>query len=541
MDANRKERFTREVKYLEKAIPKLERQRDIFSSSYRRVVSITDNDLWEDFQHNAARYYALIEQLGGGNAIEEVGNIPKTLVQQVASYKLDTSLMKSSLRRYQRFGVQYILRQKRTLIGDEMGLGKTVEAIGAMAHLSSEGETHFVVVCPLSVLINWTREIPIHSCLSPISIHGPRRIDSFLSWCDQGGVAVTTYETVSKLPWDRLKANVGIAVVDEAHYIKNPNAKRTQAVSQLLLSRADKATFMSGTPLENRVEEMNELVFHLNPELALSLTSNDTIMNPIAYREEISSLYLRRHRSDVLSELPKLVEKLDWCTLSAADRRDYKDALFSRSFSGMRRVSWRHDNISKSAKAGRLKEICDEAKANGEKVLVFSFFLDTLSKVERLIADDCAGVISGRVPAAKRQLMIDDFSRSNKTVLVSQVTAGGVGLNIQAASIIVFCEPQIKPSMEDQAISRSYRMGQVRTVVVHRLLMDKTVDMRMQDLLANKRHAFANYADISNSGLDSLDVIDSKAVIEIIEAERKAYGIRGGNETASTTSNASDE
>ncbi|MBR3328321.1 MAG: DEAD/DEAH box helicase [Atopobiaceae bacterium] len=542
MHEARKRQFKSEIDILEDVVPKLESRSRQLVRDFGSIRGISTADLWKDFQANAARYYSLIDDLGGKSVDATTGSLPKTLVQQISRTRLNTSLMRSTLRGYQTFGVKYILHQKRTLIGDEMGLGKTVEALAAMAHLATKGETHFVVVCPLSVLVNWTREIPIHTKLTATGIHGPKRNQSFSQWCSHGGVAVTTYGTVAKLDWGELRGTrIGLLVVDEAHYIKNPKAQRTKAIVDLPMPISRRAVFMSGTPLENKVEEMNELISHLNPVLAVQLREQGTVGNPIAYRQEIAPVYLRRHRSDVLDELPKLVEKEDWCTLSPADRKDYIDALRSRNFSSMRRVGWRHSSISRSAKAERLKEICAEAKANGAKVLVFSFFLDTIGKVAQLLGKDCIGTLSGRIPAKKRQELIDSFTTSDKTVLVSQVLAGGVGLNIQAASIIVFCEPQIKPSIEDQAISRAYRMGQVRTVVVHRLLMDDTVDNRIQDILARKRWEFENYADISNAGQESLDAVDTGAILQIIEDERKRYGITGGSETASTRSNATDK
>lgn len=523
---SRRVEFSQQLTTLKAALPDLEKRVKALGAGFKRASSLKPAEAWDDFSRNAASYYARIESLGGGGAVT-VGDLPKTLADKVAKFRLDTSLMRATLRGYQKFGAQYALTQEKTLIGDEMGLGKTVEAIAVMAHLAAGEETHFMVVCPLSVLINWVREVPTHSKLWSIGIHGKDRDAAFARWCRIGGVAVTTYETVSRLDWPRLEGRrIGAAVVDEAHYIKNPSAKRTEAVTSKVIPRSDRVIFLTGTPLENRVDEMNTLLSFLNPDLVRDKLLGMTIVNPIAYREAIAPVYLRRKRSDVLDELPKKVEKNDWCALSSADRRDYIDALDEGNFSSLRRVGWRHGDLDKSAKAVRLKEICEEAKSNGSKVLVFSYFLDTLAKVEQLCGDECAGVISGRIPAAKRQQMIDEFSRSSRTVLVSQVTAGGVGLNIQAANIVVFCEPQLKPSVEDQATSRSYRMGQVRTVVVHRLLMSDAIDERIEEILARKRAEFDAYADKSQAGQESLGVVDTASIIEMIEAERERYKVR---------------
>lgn len=526
--------------YLEKELPTIERQVKSLQDGARRLRFITAQDAWNDFEHNAASYYAALEEIGAVGLEETTGGLPKKLVDQVARYNLDTSNLTVTLRRYQRFGAQYALHQGKTLIGDEMGLGKTVEAIATMAHLYAKGERYFMVVCPLSVLINWSREIPKHSKLRAYTIHGTKRAEDFHLWCLHGGVAVTTYETVAKLDWVWLKGNrIAMLVADEAHYVKNPDAKRTKALVELALAHSNKVLFLTGTPLENKVEEMNTLIGHLNPSLVRKELNETTCINPIKYRQAIAPVYLRRKREDVLSELPRKVEEEDWCELSRDDLSDYRDSLVQGNFSSMRRVGWRHADPRKSAKGQRLLEICEEAKSNGSKVLIFSFFLDTIAKVQRLLGDECIGAISGRIPAARRQELIDEFGKSDKTVLVSQVTAGGVGLNIQVANIIIFCEPQLKPSIEDQAISRSYRMGQVRTVVVHRLLMNGTVDERITEILERKRAEFNAFADESQMGMESLGVVDTTAILEIIEEQRQRYNIRGGK-AASTGSNSND-
>lgn len=540
MTQEQRQRIAPQVGHLEKTLPPIETSIKALRNEVANLPLITNDEAWLDFEHNAASYYAMLEELGAVGLEETTGGLPKKLVDRVASFKLDTSNLNVTLRRYQRFGAQYALHQAKTLIGDEMGLGKTVEAIATMAHLYAKGERYFMVVCPLSVLINWSREVPKHSRLRATPIHGSNRDHSFYLWCLHGGVAVTTYETISRLNWDQLgQRRIAMLVADEAHYVKNPDAKRTRALVEIALARSDRALFLSGTPLENKVEEMNALIGHLNPGLVSRELGGTTYYNPIKYRQAIAPVYLRRKREDVLSELPRKIEEEDWCELTREDLSDYRDALVMGNFSSMRRVGWRHDNPRRSAKGQRLLEICEEAKANGSKVLVFSYFLDTIAKVQRLVGNECIGAISGRIPAARRQELIDEFTDSDKTVLVSQVTAGGVGLNIQAANIIVFCEPQIKPSIEDQAISRSYRMGQVRTVVVHRLLMSNTVDERVTEILERKRAEFAAYADESQMGMESLAVVDTTAILEIIEDERRRYGIRGGK-AATTGSNSSD-
>ena len=106
--------------------------------------------------------------------------------------------------------------------------------------------------------------------------------------------------------------------------------------------------------------------------------------------------------------------------------------------------------------------------------------------------------------------------------MLSQIQAGGTGLNVQAASVIIICEPQLKPSIENQAIARAYRMGQVNKVMVHRLLCEKTVDEQIMNLLKNKQILFDNFADISESGQESL--VNNEAIKKMVDAEKERYG-----------------
>ena len=139
--------------------------------------------------------------------------------------------------------------------------------------------------------------------------------------------------------------------------------------------------------------------------------------------------------------------------------------------------------------------VCAESKAEGCKVSVFSYFLDVLEAVRGRLGPVVKGPITGKVPAAARQDLVEEFTRAEApAALLSQIDAGGVGLNIQAASVVVICEPQWKPSTEQQAIARAHRMGQVRKVQVHRLLAKDCVDERIREIQEEKELLFEHYA-----------------------------------------------
>ncbi len=484
------------------------------------IHHMSEEDAWGDFAGHSIELFTMLDDLIPGICSDEgeVYGLPEDLAKEIQVENLFPGGLLCELRRYQEWGVKYILHQGRVLLGDEMGLGKTVQAIAAMVSLRNTGATHFMVVCPASVITNWCREIQKHSRLNVVRIHGPGRLYAYEEWLAEGGVAVTTYETTDYLQLDE-NFGYSMLVVDEAHYIKNPNAKRTGNVIRIS-EHAERLLFMTGTALENRVDEMISLIAILQPQIAEEVRSKAFLTSAPQFREKIAPVYYRRRREDVLSELPDLIESREWCTLTEKENAAYVQAVLSRKFQDARRVSWNVEDLHDSSKAQRLMEIIEDAQEDGRKVIVFSFFLDTIRKVYEYVGSSrCLSPIHGSVPPERRQFIVDQFEKAPAgSVLLAQIQTGGTGLNIQAASVVVICEPQFKPSVENQAIARAYRMGQTRNVMVYRLLCDDTVDERITEILEEKQHIFDEFADESVSGQESLE-LDEKTFGNIIQEE----------------------
>lgn len=481
--------------------------------------SIDADEVWEDFRQNSIDYYNILDELLPGvlgNGDLEYG-LPEELAREIQEECFFPDGLLCELRRYQEWGVKYILHQKVALLGDEMGLGKTIQAIAVMVSLRNTGETHFMVVCPASVLANWCREIMKHSKLKVIKIHGAGRSNALKAWIKSGGVAVTTYETTAYLKIDE-QVDIGLLTVDEAHYIKNQNAARSKNV-RALCEKCERILFMTGTALENKVDEMVSLVQVLRPDIARELEYLKTFHTAPKFREKLAPVYFRRKQSDVNNELPEKIEKRDYCILQPEEKEAYENAVLCKSYMEARRISWMMEDLEKSSKAMQLKDIVEEAMEENRKVIVFSFFLDTVHKVKALFGDKCTNPITGSISPERRQEIIDEFTeKPNKWVLVAQIQSGGTGLNIQAASVVVICEPQMKPSIENQAIARAHRMGQSRTVIVHRLLCENTIEERMIQRLEEKQKVFDEFADKSVAADETLE-IDDTTFGNIIEEE----------------------
>ena len=493
------------------------------------------NTAWNDFQQHSIEYISILEDIMPdvlGND-DNLYGLPEDLAREIQEEAFFPDGLLCTLRRYQEWGVKYILHQRKVLLGDEMGLGKTVQAIATMVSLRNTGATHFMVVCPASVVTNWCREIVKHSKLKATKIHGNDRIKALKEWIKTGGVAVTTFETTAHIK-DDMVGRIDLVIVDEAHYIKNPEAQRSINVTRLC-SKADRLLFMTGTALENKVDEMVSLINILQPNVASAVRGMTFMASAPQFRQRVAPVYYRRKREDVLTELPKLIETKEWCILNAQEKQVYEHNILARKFVASRRVSWDVDDLSQSSKAARLLEIIEAAKEEGRKVLVFSFFLDTIRAIGGLLDTRAYGPINGSVPVARRQEIIDDFDKAPAgSVLLAQIQSGGTGLNIQSASVVVICEPQMKPSIENQAISRAYRMGQARNVLVYRLLCENTIDEKITNILESKQEIFDAFADksIAAQETEGRDTeIDEKKFGELIQeeidrinSERKASG-----------------
>lgn len=495
----------------------------------------TPAELLTDFRDRYADYCSTIESALDGVSTTAAserehieGKLPEGIAQQTEGLVLRADGMKVSLRRYQEFGAKYVVVQQKTILGDEMGLGKTIQALAAMVHLrtSSEEVGRFLVVAPASILGNWLREIRSRTSLAGYLMHGAQRHKELLAWIEQGGVAVTSYEAFRADDVDgalaRRNLMIDLLVVDEAHYAKNPEASRSRAVREAVpLSR--RVCFMTGTPLENRVQEFHSLVNLLNPGIAakLKLINYGLLRAGVErqkFHEAVAPMYLRRNQEDVLRELPGKIEKEEWVDLTTDDQEVYTAAVRAKNMMAMRRSATLGKGDGQSAKLVRLSELFDEYRESEQKVLVFSFFLDVLEAVRQ--QSEAAAVITGSASPAERMRIVDEFQKAlGFRVLPAQIQAGGVGLNLQAASVVILMEPQWKATAEDQAIARAHRMGQTRRVVVHRLLARDAVDERLLEVLRGKKEIFETYARDSLVKEASAEATETQVANTIIEAE----------------------
>src|SRR5699024_2688491 len=241
-----------------------------------------------------------------------------------------THLRNLHLRGYQSFGARFTVVQKKVLLGDDMGLGKTIQAISVAAHLTAtEDNFRTLVVVPASVIVNWVRECRRFTDLPIFVAHGQDKKAAVTAWADTNGILICTYAGARSLD---IPAPC-LIIADEAHMIKNPTSKRSQACARLITA-ADYVLLMTGTPLESKLSASVALIRYIQPALT---TSGMSSLSAGDFRVRTAPAHLRRNQADVLDELPERTGSIDWIELTPADRVAYDDQVRAGNWMGMRR------------------------------------------------------------------------------------------------------------------------------------------------------------------------------------------------------------
>lgn len=389
------------------------------------------------------------------------------------------------------------------LLADEMGLGKTIQAITLILDLRVGGQT--LVVTPGSLIPNWIKEL---NEFAPEITHlrhsGPERtgVTSGLRGFD---VIISSYDTVandigflSDIAWD-------LVVIDEAQQIRNPDSRRAASV-KAIPRRISLA--ITGTPVENTLRDLWSIGEFVIPEL---LGGRDEFENRFPDEAEaalrlgriVAPVTLRRKVSDVAGDLPERIEIRIPLELSRANRREYEviEASGNRFTTDVPlRVLCAHaaegrpavQCFSSEPKVELLCNIINEIFENDEKALVFASFQLTLDRLLDVLRAShprpFIEVIDGRTSPDKRQSIIDQFSEhKGPGCLLLNPRAAGVGLNITAANHVIHFNPEYNPAVTEQATARAYRRKQERTVFVHHLYYEGTIEEGAMNIADDKR------------------------------------------------------
>ena len=454
--------------------------------------------------------------------------------------------LKADLYAYQDVGwsyISYFLKQNRGIIlADEMGLGKTLQIIAWICSLEIDHEAPVLIICPSSLLKNWTREIiKFAPKLSFIVHHGAHRSGIYSS-LQVADIVLSTYETVN-VDLSLFTAFTWRAVVcDEAQALKTPNSKRRKSVSELV---AQNFIAITGTPIENSLTDIWSILDLAEPNMLGNL---ENFIEDFPDEQEsgrklsyaIEPFLLRRSVKEVADDLPSRVDIDIPITMTTNDASEYRKILEETKLEYPRaaglvatirlQIFCTHPSLRSSGnsvsdyenarfdnsrniefqtpKMDLATSIIKEAFHAGEKVLVFSQFNGVAEIFKYANLTDKSfyfGKINGSTEVSERQDIIDEFTDYKGTgLLVLNPKAAGVGLNITAANVVLHFSPIWNPALEDQASARSFRRGQDKPVRVYHLFYEQTVEEVMMNRLLWKRSLGAEITPTSSRDNDDL-------------------------------------
>jgi SNF2 family DNA or RNA helicase len=480
---------------------------------------------------------------------------------------------RGELRPYQARGAGWLSFLERWGLGgclaDDMGLGKTVQFIAFLLNLKQQKalEKPTLLVCPTSVLGNWEREVrKFAPQLKVLMYHGDKRPKgkTFAQTVAGKDLVITSYALMCR----DLKTHQSIfwqgVVLDEAQNIKNPEAKQSQAVRQL---EAQFRFALTGTPVENRLQELWSILDFLNPgylgqrqffqrRFAIPIEKYGDAASLKTLRSLVQPFILRRLKSDrkIIQDLPEKQEMTEFCGLSPEQVKLYEQVVETslteiESAEGIQRRGMilsllvklkqlcnhpgqflKESTLKEPQRSGkliRLQEMLEEAIAEGDRALIFTQFAEW-GKLLKPHLEQKLGrevfFLYGSTSKKQREEMIDRFQHDPQgpPIMILSLKAGGTGLNLTRANHVFHFDRWWNPAVENQATDRVFRIGQTRNVQVHKFVCTGTLEEKINDMIESKKALAEQVVGVGENWLTELDtdrlrqllVLERNAVIE---------------------------
>ena len=483
---------------------------------------------------------------------------------QITSFSTDENLtlpkgVNAELREYQMKGFSWLWFMYKYglngILADDMGLGKTLQALSLIQKAKEEdGSMPVLVVCPTSVVFNWESEIqkftPELTCLK---LSGVDRKAIFEKINDYD-IVITSYALIRRDIEELKDIKFRYVILDESQNIKNAMSQTAQSVKML---NADHKLALSGTPIENRLEELWSVFDFLMPGFLFNVAEfNFRYVNPIMERQDktvekrlkmqIYPFILRRMKRDVAKDLPDKVENIAYCEMTPEQKDFYLDVLDSTKeelFKSIEQNGLEKSRMSIFSALLRLRQICchprlydkemvkgdilsgkfeylkgmlDQIISEGHRVLLFSQFVDMLDLIKGWLERE--GIpyeyLTGKTK--DRQGAVERFNSSDKIpIFLISLKAGGTGLNLTGADYVIHYDPWWNPAVEDQATDRAYRIGQTKKVFVYRIITKNTVEEKIQKLKSIKRNLVDSVISVDRNITKSLTIDDIKEIFSV--------------------------
>ena len=453
------------------------------------------------------------------------------------------------LRSYQTDGVKWLnVLYKYSLGGilaDDMGLGKTIETIAFINSIKQDKP--ILIVSPKSLVFNWVSEfnkfasdIPVYAIIG--TVEERKKIIKKIK-NDKFGVYFISYDSLRNEFENLTDITFDMCILDEAQFIKNMHAKKTGAVKQI---NALHTIALTGTPIENNIYDLWSIFDFLMPHYLLDYEDfKDSYEHNEEYyeivRDKVAPFILRRRKEDVLKDLPEKYEVIITTEMSQEQRKLYdafrlqaKEQLKSSDggskimevlsiITRLRQIcvdpSTFVDNFTgESGKITALKDIIQDKMQEGHRFLIFSQFVSALNIVKDEI--EKMGIkyfmITGDTSAKERLRICNDFNKDEdyKIVLIS-LKAGGTGLNLVGADVVIHLDPWWNYSAESQASDRAHRIGQTRSVEVIKLIAENSIEEKVVNLQNEKKELVDKVISDNDSSIKSLSIKDLKSILSV--------------------------
>ena len=410
------------------------------------------------------------------------------------------------------------------ILADEMGLGKTLQFISLVQALSDAGRISLaLVVCPASLVYNWQEEFERFApSLQTQAMTGPAaQRKNRIALLPEGSVCITSYDLLRQDIAEYRKKSFSVMVLDEAQYIKNQKASMTKAVKAI---RSDLRFALTGTPIENRLAELWSIFDYLMPGFLYSYPEfSRRLETPIVKQKDpdatarlkqmTAPFILRRLKADVLKDLPPKLEEVRYTRFEDEQRKIYDGQVVRMKQLVARADGSGEDKVRIFAELTRIRQICcdpsllledysggsakrtacmeliQSAVGGGHRMLVFSQFTSMLALLEADLNE--AGIpffkLTGSTPKEQRLRLVREFNEGSTPVFLISLKAGGTGLNLTGADVVIHYDPWWNLAAQNQATDRAHRIGQQNQVTVYRIIVKDTIEERILALQEAKK------------------------------------------------------
>lgn len=480
------------------------------------------------------------EDLSFVNGSKYVSNVVKKFDKvKSKNYEVPKDL-NATLRDYQVSGFEFFKTlsdyQFGGILADEMGLGKTIQTI---AFLLSNKDKKSIVITPTALIYNWKNELEKFAPTLKVGLLHAAKSErgKILDNIDNYDVILTTYTTY-KNDIDKYKnINFDYCIIDEAQNIKNPDAIITKAIKNV---NAKVRFALTGTPIENNLMELWSIFDFIMPGYLYNKSKFKSIFvnndkNIIELKNLIKPFILRRTKKEVITELPDKIEQKIIIDLEKEHKRAYKGYvnLITRKIKENNQ-----DNITVFSYLTKLRQLCLSPElmvknyqgknskldvliniindSSDEKILVFSQFTKVLEVIGKRLNEEniSYSYLDGKTSAKDRVKLVEEFNTNNNKVFLISLKAGGTGLNLTSANIVVHFDPWWNPAVEDQASDRAHRIGQKNVVNVIKLIAKGTAEERVINLQETKKELIE---DVINGNLDNSSTLKNLSKDDIID------------------------